>query len=90
MVISLIWFYFGRRQLRGIGAPPAEAPGLQRVAYVVIGSLVAIPVVYALLALGAGMLQWVLTAIVRRPVDSAAPSRESAGARWSATRPSQC
>ena len=35
MLISLIWFYFGRRQLRGIGAPPAEAPGLQRVAYVV-------------------------------------------------------
>ncbi len=63
MVISLIWFYFGRRQLRGIGAPPAEAPGLQRVAYVAIGSLVAIPIVYALLALGAGTLQWVLTAM---------------------------
>jgi POT family proton-dependent oligopeptide transporter len=63
MVISLFWFYFGRRQLGGIGAPPAEAPGLQRVAYVAIGSLAAIPAVYMLLALGAQTLQWVLTAM---------------------------
>src|SRR5436190_16454164 len=36
MLVSLVWFYFGRRQLKGIGAPPAEAPGMQRVFLVVI------------------------------------------------------
>jgi proton-dependent oligopeptide transporter, POT family len=61
MLISLVWFYFGRRQLKGIGAPPPQAPGLQRVAYVVIGSLFAIPVVYFLFSLGAGVLQWTLS-----------------------------
>ena len=63
MLISLFWFYFGRRQLGGIGAPAAQATGRKRIAYVIIGSLVAIPVVYFLLALGARMLQWVLTAM---------------------------
>src|SRR5688572_16523791 len=41
MLISLFWFYFGRRQLGAIGAPPADAPGVQRVIYVAAGSLLA-------------------------------------------------
>jgi proton-dependent oligopeptide transporter, POT family len=63
MLISMVWFYFGRRQLRNIGRPPAEAPGRKRVAYVAIGALFAIPLVYSLLALGAQALQYVLTAL---------------------------
>ncbi|RNF84408.1 peptide MFS transporter [Montanilutibacter psychrotolerans] len=61
MLISLVWFWFGRRQLQGIGRPPAEAPGKQRVAYVALGALAAIPLVYSLLALGANALQGILS-----------------------------
>ncbi len=63
MLISMVWFYFGRSQLQGIGMPPAEAPGRARVAYVAIGALGAIPLVYSLLALGGETLQYVLTAM---------------------------
>ena len=63
MLISMVWFYFGRAQLKGIGAPPVEAPGRERVAYVAIGALVCIPIVYALLALGAATLQYILSAM---------------------------
>jgi len=61
MLISMVWFYFGRRQLQNIGRPPAEAPGRERAAYVVIGASCVIPLVYALLTLGAETLQYVLT-----------------------------
>ncbi|MBT8074041.1 MAG: MFS transporter [Xanthomonadales bacterium] len=63
MLISLVWFYFGRRQLQGIGRPPVEAPGRERMAYVLIGALCVVPLVYALLTLGAEALQYVLTAL---------------------------
>jgi POT family proton-dependent oligopeptide transporter len=63
MLISLVWFYFGRRQLQGIGRPPAEAPGRRRVVYVAIGALCAIPLVFSLLALGGETLQYVLSAL---------------------------
>jgi len=63
MLISMVWFYFGRRQLQNIGRPPAEAQGRERVAYVSIGALCVIPLVYALLMLGAEALQYVLTAL---------------------------
>jgi POT family proton-dependent oligopeptide transporter len=61
MLVSLVWFYVGRSGLKGIGAPPADAPGMQRVVYVVLGSIVVIPVVYFLLAVGGKNLQYVLT-----------------------------
>jgi len=61
MLVSLVWFYFGRRQLQGIGAPPPDAEGMARVAYVVIGGLILIPVIFVLLAVGAKVLQTVLT-----------------------------
>ena len=61
MLISLVWFYVGRAQLKGIGDPPAGAQGMQRVALVAVGALIAIPVVYTLLAVGARALQGVLT-----------------------------
>jgi POT family proton-dependent oligopeptide transporter len=63
MLISLIWFWFGRAQLKGIGAPPPNGASGRRIAYVLAGALVTIPIVYSLLALGAGVLQWILTAL---------------------------
>ncbi|HEU4997224.1 MAG TPA: oligopeptide:H+ symporter [Gemmatimonadaceae bacterium] len=60
MLISLVWFYFGRQQLKGIGAPPPETTGMKRVVYVVLGALVAIPVFYLLLAVKSSVLQTVL------------------------------
>jgi proton-dependent oligopeptide transporter, POT family len=63
MLISLVWFWFGRKQLEGIGRPIEGEAGKQRVLYVLIGALVSIPIVYFLLALGANTLQWVLLAM---------------------------
>jgi len=64
MLLSLFWFWFGRRQLQGIGLPPAGAEGLSRVAWVALGAVVAIPVAYLLLAkVGAAALAWLLGAL---------------------------
>ena len=64
MLISLVWFWFGRRQLQGIGRPPEEgSAGKRKVLYVLLAAIVAIPVIYFLLAIDAGKLQWVLTAM---------------------------
>ncbi len=63
MLVSLVWFYIGRAQLKGIGMPEPQAQGLSRVVYVVLGALLVIPVVYALLAVGAQQLQGVLTVL---------------------------
>nr|WP_028917548.1 oligopeptide:H+ symporter [Pseudoxanthomonas sp. J35] len=67
MLFSLLWFWFGRSQLKGIGAAPAEATGLGRVAMVIVGALVAIPVYYWLLTIGAGVLNWILIALFVAP-----------------------
>ena len=64
MLISLVWFWFGRRQLRGIGEAPEDRNGAKMLLFVVIGAAIAVPVVYMLLAkVGAGPLQWVLSAL---------------------------
>ncbi|HEY5781322.1 MAG TPA: oligopeptide:H+ symporter [Lysobacter sp.] len=63
MLISLVWFWFGRRGLDGIGRPPVDSAGKHKVLYVLIGALAAIPAVYFLLAVGAGTLQWILLAM---------------------------
>ena len=63
MLVSLVWFAIGRRQLKGIGAPPADAPGLQRVVLVVLGAICVVPVAYFLLAVGADTLQAVLSVL---------------------------
>jgi proton-dependent oligopeptide transporter, POT family len=67
MIVSLVWFWFGRRQLQGIGRPLEEATGGQgdkrKVLYVLAGVLVSIPVIYSLLAIDASKLQWILTAL---------------------------
>ncbi len=61
MLVSLVWFYIGRNQLKGIGAPAPGTDGMGRVLGVIIGAIVAIPVFYALLAVGGKNLQVVLT-----------------------------
>jgi len=64
MLISMVWFWFGRKQLQGIGRPPeVDGGGRRKVLYVGFGALVAIPVIYFLLSVGATKLQWLLTAM---------------------------
>ncbi|WP_447938562.1 peptide MFS transporter [Pseudoxanthomonas mexicana] len=63
MLVSLVWFWFGRSQLKGVGTPPAGGEGKGRVLLTAIGAVLAIPVIYFLLRLGASTLQWVLTAM---------------------------
>jgi POT family proton-dependent oligopeptide transporter len=64
MVLSFLWFWFGRRQLRGIGRPPADVPAPRNLGIVLVGAAVLVPIVYVLLAkLGADVLAWVLGAM---------------------------
>ncbi len=67
MVISLIWFWFGRGQLKGVGAPAADATGAGRMLMVAVGALVAVPVFYFLLTIDAGVLNWILIALFVAP-----------------------
>ncbi|WP_243049974.1 oligopeptide:H+ symporter [Dyella sp. RRB7] len=61
MLISLGWFWVGRRGLKDVGLPPKGGESPLRVVAVLVGMLVAVPVVFSLLAAGAGFLQWVLS-----------------------------
>jgi POT family proton-dependent oligopeptide transporter len=63
MLISLVWFYFGRDQLKGIGAPAPDKTGMQSVAFVALGALAMIPIYYFLLAAGAQVIQYALTVL---------------------------
>jgi POT family proton-dependent oligopeptide transporter len=63
MLISLVWFYFGRRVLKGIGRPNEGGESRMRMVYVAIGGLCAIPAFYFLLAIGADALQYVLSSL---------------------------
>ncbi|MDR7100776.1 POT family proton-dependent oligopeptide transporter [Lysobacter niabensis] len=58
MILSLVWFWFGRRQLGGIGRPAEGEGGKHKVLYVFAGALASIPVAYFLLEMGANALQW--------------------------------
>lgn len=61
MLISLFWFWFGRRQLGDIGRPGAGMENRARVLWVVIGAIAAIPVFWLLMAkAGATVLAWLL------------------------------
>lgn len=61
MLISLFWFYLGRKSLKGIGAPIGDLASPKRLVFTIIGSLVVIPIMYLLLQAGAGNLQILLT-----------------------------
>lgn len=63
MLISLVWFWFGRRQLKGIGASTGPMANPMRVVYVAAGAALTVPVIYLLLAAGGTNLQYVLTAL---------------------------
>ncbi len=63
MLVSLVWFWFGRSQLKGIGTPPAGGESMGRLLVTAVCAVIAIPVFYLLLSLGADSLQWVLTAM---------------------------
>ena len=63
MLISTVWFWFGRRQLGGIGRPPAGAEGIGRVLAVVVGVAVSIPIVYFLMSIDASIVLWILAAL---------------------------
>ncbi|WP_225765848.1 oligopeptide:H+ symporter [Stenotrophomonas sp. Marseille-Q4652] len=63
MLVSLVWFWFGRAQLQSVGRPAAGTEGKARVLYTLLGALVMIPVVYALLAIDASTLGWLLGAL---------------------------
>jgi POT family proton-dependent oligopeptide transporter len=63
MLVSLVWFYFGRQQLKGIGAPAPDKAGMRSVAFVALGALVMIPIYYFLLAAGAQVIQYALTVL---------------------------
>ncbi len=61
MLISLVWFYIGRKSLQGIGAPIGDLANPKRLLFTVVGALVVIPVMYLLLQAGANNLQILLT-----------------------------
>ena len=63
MLISLVWFWFGRRHLQGIGRPLVGNENKTRVLLTAIGAVVAIIPIYFLLSLGASTLQWILLAL---------------------------
>lgn len=64
MIISFLWFWFGRSQLKGIGEPPADRNGTKNMLAVIVGAALSVPVVYLLIAkVGAGALAWVLGAL---------------------------
>jgi POT family proton-dependent oligopeptide transporter len=61
MVISLIWFWAGRGQLKGIGLPAPGQEGLGRLGLVaVLGAVIGIPLFYFLLTINATALQAIL------------------------------
>ncbi|MGB0134868.1 peptide MFS transporter [Dokdonella sp.] len=64
MIISFLWFWFGRAQLKGIGEPPADRNGTKSMLAVIVGSAIAVPIVYLLIdKVGAEALAWVLAAM---------------------------
>ncbi len=64
MVISTLWFWLGRRQLGAIGKPPAARNGTKMLAVVVAGTVIAVPIVYLLMArAGATAIAWILGAL---------------------------
>ncbi len=64
MVISTLWFWFGRRRLGDLGKPPAGRHGPGMLTWVIVGSVIAVPIVYLLMAkAGATVIAWILGAL---------------------------
>jgi POT family proton-dependent oligopeptide transporter len=63
MLISLLWFWFGRRDLGEIGRPP-EGKGMGSMLIVLLGVAICAPTIYFLLSrVGAEPLQYVLSGL---------------------------
>jgi POT family proton-dependent oligopeptide transporter len=61
MILSYIWFWFGRRQLRGIGQLAHTSFGPRNLGLVAAYLVIGVPLMYFLLAkLGATALAWIL------------------------------
>jgi len=61
MMISYVWFYIGRKQLKGVGAIEKSPLRTKRLLYVIGGSMLSIIPVYILMAYaGAQVLAWIL------------------------------
>ena len=61
MLISYVWFYIGRKQLKGIGAIKKTPFRTRKLLYVIGGAILAIVPVYILMAYaGAQVLAWIL------------------------------
>ncbi len=68
MVLSYLWFWFGRAQLQGIGTADAAQAGSGRLLAVVLASLVVgVPGFYFLLSIDASILNWILIACLVVP-----------------------
>ena len=63
MLLSLVWFWFGRRQLGLIGRPLEGNENKSRVLWVLLAVLALVPLYYFLLSIDAAALQWVLSAM---------------------------
>ncbi|WP_254460205.1 peptide MFS transporter [Xanthomonas sacchari] len=63
MLISLVWFWVGRRQLGPVGRPPVGGEGIGRTIGVLVATLLVIPLAYGLLLIDAGILGWILTTL---------------------------
>jgi POT family proton-dependent oligopeptide transporter len=63
MVLSLVWFWIGRGQLKGIGAATGAMAGTGRLLMVAAGAVLAVPAFYFLLTIQASVLNWILIAL---------------------------
>jgi len=64
MLISLVWFWVGRHQLKGIGAPSPGQESTSRVGLVAVaGAIIGVPLFYFLLTIDAQALQVLLMAL---------------------------
>ncbi|WP_317204244.1 oligopeptide:H+ symporter, partial [Janthinobacterium sp.] len=64
MLISLVWFWFGRKQLKGLGLNASHQDSLRNVSLVLVGGLlIGVPVFYTLLTIDASLLQYILMAL---------------------------
>ncbi|MEW6991177.1 peptide MFS transporter [Colwelliaceae bacterium 6441] len=64
MIISYVWFYIGRKQLKGIGAIEKSPLRTKKLLYVIGGAILSIIPTYILMAYaGAEIIAWILFAL---------------------------
>ncbi|MBC8070520.1 MAG: MFS transporter, partial [Deltaproteobacteria bacterium] len=62
MLVGLVWFAFGRRQLGTVGLPPAGKEGVGTIGMIAVGGLLLVPVIFFLLTRNA-VLDYILWAL---------------------------